>query len=187
LQTSKKDVVILDPAISLAFSLSLAALLAASAAHKLMAPRAFADVVRDYQIAPSAFSPIVVTAAIAIEAAIAAGLLAASVRSIAAIGAALLFAGYGAAIGVNILRGRTAIDCGCSFGGGSRLTPLLLARNGVLTAAALIAANPVSDRALSILDYSSVGLFVLAIGVLYVAGESLIANAARFGAMESVR
>jgi hypothetical protein len=179
--------VTLDPAISLALSFSLAALLAASAAHKLKAPRAFAGVVRDYQIAPASLSPLLVIAVIALEAAIAAGLLAPSLRSVAALGAATLFAGYGLAIGVNIARGRNAIDCGCSFGGGAQLTPLLLVRNGVLVCAALAALLPVAARPLVMVDYSSIGIFVLAIGVLYVTAESIISNTARFGAMESVR
>lgn len=179
--------VTLDPAISWALSLLLAALLAAAAAHKLKARGAFAEVIRDYQIAPPAFSPFLATVVIAMEAAIAASLLTPSLRMVAASGAALLFAGYGAVISVNIARGRTAIDCGCSFGGGSRLTPLLLVRNGVLTAAAAIAAFPVSGRTLALFDYSSVTLFILAMGVLYATGESLISNAARFGAMESAR
>jgi hypothetical protein len=54
--------------------------------------------------------------------------------------AVALLALYAGAMGVNILRGRTRIECGCG-GAPNLLSPVLLARNAVLAA---IAAIPVA-------------------------------------------
>lgn len=87
-----------------------------------------------------------------------------------------LFTVYGIAISVNLIRGRTHIDCGC--GGDS--TPIgwgLVLRNGVLAGLALPLAAPVN-----VLTMSSTLLLAAttAFGVLsYLTTNQLFANAAR--------
>lgn len=164
----------IDPAISWAVAGALAALLAAGAVKKALAPADFISIVRDYRIAPALLAPPIAISIIAVEAAFAFGLLVGPWRPAAAIGAALLFTAYGAAIGVNIMRGRTTIDCGCSFGSsGARLSPLLLVRNAILAAAALLAATPTTARSLGGFDLAVIGLFGLTAAFLYLAGEAL--------------
>lgn len=178
---------LIDPAISLAFSLSVAALLAAAAAHKIKAPGEFVSVLRNYQVMPDPAAPAIGSFVIAAEFACAAGMLLAPARMLAGLGAAALFAIYAAAIGVNLARGRTAIDCGCSFGGAAsseKISPYLIIRNAALAAAAAGVALPTSSRTLGALDYYSIAFFALSAGALYLAGEFLRSNAARFGAME---
>lgn len=173
----------IDPAISTAFSVSLAAFFAASAAHKARSYSEFAGVVRNYRIGPEALAPLVSPIVVAAEMLIAIGLLIPELRSEAATGGAGLFLLYGAAITVNLARGRTDIDCGCSFGGsGERLTPILIVRNLVLAAFALAASAPVAMRELGMLDYAAILLFALTAAALYAAFESLRANWARFHA-----
>lgn len=175
----------IDPALSTAFSLPLAALLAASAAHKAKSPAAFSGVLHNYRIVPDGLAPLLAPFVIATEAILAVGLAVPASRTVAGAGAAALFAIYAAAIAVNLIRGRTAIDCGCSFGRAvGRLTPALLIRNAILIAAALVAAAPASARPLGAVDLASITLFALTAGALYLAGESLRSNAAQHHAME---
>ena len=171
----------IDPAISFSFGIGLAALLVAGAAHKLRRPSAFFEILSNYRIAPAQLSPAIGVLAIAAELAIAVGLLVPATRSIAACAGAGLFAAYGGAIAFNIARGRTAIDCGCSFGDGreGRLTPWLLARNGALAIAALVVALPISMRALGWLDGATIIIFIAGAAALYAAFEALMALPAR--------
>lgn len=173
----------IDPAISTAFSVSLAAFFAASAAHKARSYSEFAGVVRNYRIGAEALAPLVSPIIVAAEMLIAIGLLIPELRSEAAIGGAGLFLLYGAAIAVNLARGRTDIDCGCSFGGSvERLTPILIVRNFVLASLALAASAAAATRELGMLDYAAILLFALTAAALYAAFESLRANWARFHA-----
>lgn len=178
----------IDPAISLAIGLSLAILLAASAAHKLFGFRPFVGVVRNYDLAPASIAAVIAVALIVVEAVLAIGLAMETFRGVAAFGAAAIFSAYGAAIAINMHRGRVAIDCGCSFGAAAdRLSLDLLYRNAALVAGALIAAAPVSDRALGVFDYVSAGLFCATAAALYLAFEALHVNAARLHATERSR
>lgn len=170
----------IDPAITIALSLGLAALFAAGAVHKLRSPREFFAIVRNYRLMPTWLAPVIGSAIVAAEFAIAAGLLLAEWRQEVAVGAAVLLATYGLAIAINILRGRTAIDCGCSFGArGDQLTWWLPLRNAALALAALAVALPAAPRPLGWLDALSIGLFVLGAAVLYATFEALRSNTAR--------
>lgn len=178
----------IDPAISAAFGVSLAALFAASAAHKARGFSEFAGVVRNYQIAPERIATALSAVVICAESYVAAGLVFPSTRTMAGIFAAALLLAYGGAIAFNLARGRRDIDCGCNFGGSTeRLTPVLAIRNAVLALLALAAAAPVGSRGLGPFDYASVALFALAAAALYVAFEGLRANHARFLAAGHVR
>ena len=127
-------------------------LLASGAAEKLRDSRRFRAAVAGYALLPERAIGAAATAFALGEAALAAALLApaaAGVRAIAAVAAALLFAVYGAAIAINLARGRRAIDCGC--GGPAARVPLsgwLVARNALLVAAALLCAGGGAARRL---------------------------------------
>ncbi|MEZ5920027.1 MAG: MauE/DoxX family redox-associated membrane protein [Parvularculaceae bacterium] len=171
----------IDPGISLVIAISLAALFAASAAHKALGFPAFIGVVRNYRIAPAAVAPALALAAFAAESAIAFGLLLPFTRSGAAAGAAIILLGYGAAIAFNIARGRAEIDCGCSFGpSADRLTPMLVVRNGILALAALLVSLPAASRVLGAVDFVFVAVAIATFSVLYLAAERLRANAVKF-------
>lgn len=172
---------LIDPAISAALGVSLAALFAVSAAHKARGFAEFSGALRNYRIAPEGLVPALSVLVIAAEALIATGLLFAPARAVAAIAAATLLLAYGGAIALNLARGRRDIDCGCNFGGSrERLSMVLVFRNAGLALAALAAAAPVNARALGALDYASIALFVLSAAALYGVFESLRANHARF-------
>ena len=179
---------VIDPAISLATALSIAALLAAAAVHKAAAFREFVATVQNYQLIFPTAAPIFAAVLIAAELSIAGAMVAPTTRAVAAFGAAAIFTLYGAAIATNILRGRSEIDCGCSFGAASdRLTPTLVLRNTLLAVASIAAGAPIATRSLGMFDFAFVGLSVVAASSLYLAFEALRSNTVRFQAMESVR
>lgn len=179
---------LIDPAINLTIATSLALLLAAAAAHKLAGFRSFAATLGDYRLLPAPLATAFSAVMIIVEMAIACGLLIPALRATAAVSAAALFITYGAAIAVNIARGRVDIDCGCSFGrSADRLSFALIWRNALLAAAALVAAAPASARALGAFDLAASALFVVAAAAFYLTIEALRANAVQFDAMGHTR
>jgi hypothetical protein len=89
---------------------------------------------------------------------------------------------YSLAIAINLVRGHTSIDCGCS-GAGMRhtLSKWLLVRNLILIAAALAALAPNSQRQLHFFDGWIVGAGVGVLALLYIAIDQLLANRSRLG------
>ena len=158
----------LDPAIGWILALSLALLLGDAAGHKLRDPARFRSALAGYRLMPEA---LVVPAGLGI---VAAELLAAvllvlpSRRAVGAAMAAALMGAYALAMGVNLLRGRTRIDCGClGFGRTERIAWWMVARNAVLAAAGLGTMLPSATRGLTALDAVTVGGTVLTAALLY--------------------
>lgn len=116
----------------------LAALFATAAISKLTAMEEFYGVVRNFRLLPDALARPVALALPPVELAVAAGLIVPALALPAALGAAALLAAFGIAIAVNVLRGRTQIDCGC-FRDGMRqgINWRMVGRNAALTALAL--------------------------------------------------
>ncbi|WP_454915177.1 MauE/DoxX family redox-associated membrane protein [Xanthobacter sediminis] len=115
--------------------------LARAALHKAAAWTEFRQTVADYALVPERLVPAAAGALLAAELCAIGLLLAPPLRAIGGMLAAALLALYGLAMAVNLLRGRTAIDCGCG-GAGQPISWGLVARNGVLAALALLAAQP---------------------------------------------
>jgi hypothetical protein len=163
-----------DPAIDLTVRAALALLFLVAAAHKLRDRAAFRATFAEYRILPEAIGTLVPLA----ELAVAGLLLVPAAGALGAIGAAALLLLYGAAVGVNLARGRRHIDCGCAgpyarrpIGGG------LVVRNALLAAAALTALLPVTPRPLAWIDALTVSGAVLALAALYLATDRLMAHA----------
>lgn len=149
----------MDPVVSGILRALLVWVFGQAALHKLRDPSAFAGVVRAYRLVPDALAPAVAVLLGAVEVGLVAALLVPGLGIHAATLAATLLGVYSLAIGVNLVRGRRDVDCGC-LGPGQRqpLSGGLLVRNGALVAAAVGVAVPVSDRGLGWLD----GVTVLA-------------------------
>lgn len=100
-----------------------------------------------------------------------------------AIMAALLFV-YAAGIGINLLRGRRDIDCGCN-GPASRqmLSWWLVARNLLFLGFILLAMQPTSGRQFVWLDGLTVLFGVLVVSGLYLSLNQLLAQAPRMKGM----
>jgi hypothetical protein len=168
-----------DPILALIVRLGLALLFGAAAGHKLRDVGGFRSALERYELLPPVWAVPAGAVLIAAEIGIAVGLLLPRVAPVAAAAAAALLALYAGAIAVNLARGRRDIDCGC--GGPARRQPIsgwLVARNAVLAAVALRAAWPVTPRSVTWIDAITVAAGVLAIALLYVAADGLIANAA---------
>ena len=142
----------MDPLIALTISLSLAALLAGAAAHKVLAWKQWKGVIDNYRLVPDA-APMLKVLLPCGEVVAAVLLLLPFARPLGAGAAAALLLVYAVAMGVNIARGRTAIDCGC-FGSQLRhgISGWMVGRNIMLAILALTLCLPASPRPLSAFD-----------------------------------
>lgn len=170
----------MDPAITLALRCSFALLLASAASHKLRDLARFRAILDAYEILPAAtvaaVAPLVAVVEIALSGLLAGGL--AAPFSAAATSALML--AYAAALQVNVQRGRTGLDCGCTGPASSvPVSSALVVRNLVLAAAALLIALPSSGRPLAAMDFASAAAAVLVLGTCWLATGRMLALAPR--------
>jgi uncharacterized membrane protein YphA (DoxX/SURF4 family) len=168
---------IVGPVAATIVRLALGWLFVAAATHKLNDMADFGSVLGTYRIVPERLVSMAAWLVTAVELAVGVGLVVHS--RVAAIGAAALLIGYGAAIGVNLARGRRAIDCGCG-GAPQPLSVALVVRNVLLAVAALALLLPFGTRPLTWVDVVATLLGVLVLGVLYTTANQVIAARARF-------
>jgi hypothetical protein len=173
--------------------LGVSVLFAAAGLSKLWQRAAFRDAIAAYDllprqtVAPAAF----ILAATEVAAAIL--LLVPAGRSAGAIllgGLLLLFT---AAIAINLVRGRTDIDCGCwMFGAGQPgqrhgIGGATLARNAVLAVLVLVASIPAEGRVLAVTDWGVVVAGTLAVLGLFAIAAQLTANGRRMAGLRAAR
>ena len=172
----------IDPLLSKAIALGFAVLFIGAAWHKLSAPGRFEAVLRDYQLLPAIVSRPLTLLIPGVELALALGWISGLLLRITATASAALLATYALAIGINLVRGRIYIDCGCGFGAASdREHPLssgLVARNILLIGLAVLSLLPVAERDLGMTDYVVVIAALLTAILLYAASGQLIKNRA---------
>jgi methylamine utilization protein MauE len=169
----------LDPVFEIALRGTAACLLLAAAWHKLRNPIEFWQALSAYQLLNEKLArPVSRTLPVA-EAGIALSLIVFSASALPVIAALLLWAAYGAAIAINLLRGRTEMKCGCGgIGADQSIHWGLVARNGVLVICTSLLLLPASGRVLAWLDIAS-GIFAIGLlAFLYAATEHLLRNAA---------
>lgn len=167
----------IDPIISTAAALALSVIFASAASHKLRKPHWFRRQVQEYQLAPSVLTPAIALGLPLVELCVALTLLWGTSRPYAAAVALVLIAAYALAIGINLLRGRHDMDCGCS-GPAMRqpLHPILLLRNVFLSVLALGALFPVLERTVSLHDnFVMIAAGTVAI-LLYAAADLWLVN-----------
>jgi hypothetical protein len=147
------EVIRLDPVFTWILRTSLAVLFATAALHKIRDPRGFLRTFSEYEILPRRLTAPSAIALVVAELSISVGLLVGPRGYQAEIAAISLLLIYTAAIGVNLLRGRRDIDCGC-LGPANRqpLSAWLLLRNALLTLGAMVACLPISGRSLTFID-----------------------------------
>jgi len=171
----------MDPVPAAIVTVSLAALWLTAAVHKLADAKAFADSLAAYRLLPQRLTPFLGRVLPIAEIALAVGLLFGRTQAIAGALGGLLLVAYGAAIAVNLGRGRRELDCGClAFGRGARLSGALVWRNALLAIASfVIALAPRTARQWGWIDaWTTLGGFAVA-ALLYVAAEELRAVAQR--------
>lgn len=166
-----------DPVYSFAAVLVLFWVLVTAGAHKLLDRPGFRASLSAYELLPAALVPAVALSLPLAELLLAVGLLQSATRAFAALGAAVLLAVYTLAIGINLARGRGAIDCGC--GDPARRQPLsgwLLLRNLTLVGLSLLPFLPALRREVGWLDFAVAVLAAVTAGLIYTAGNRLLAN-----------
>ena len=156
----------------------LTAILVSSLVSKLCGYRRFREIVARYEVVPAELTGTASALVVFWETAAIAGLWVSPEDG--ALLAAALFGTYGMAVAVNLVRGRTSIDCGCAWGGepiasAAWLTPWLPLRNAGLVLLALALCAPVSDRPLGPVDYGLIG----ASAVFFVAAYQAMDRAVR--------
>ncbi len=165
----------MDPALALVLRFGLACLLVWAVAHKLRDLAAFVVTFNEYRLMPVSFSGPIAVLLVGIEASIALGYVIPAWAQTAGLAGAGLFLLYAGAIGINLLRGRTHIDCGCfGPGRGEPISPAMVVRNLVLALASAACVWPVADRALVWLDAFTVAGGVVFGSAIYISLNLLI-------------
>ena len=171
---------LMDPALVWMLRCALALLLLAAGGHKLRYAAEFRGSVEGYRLLPQRVIPALAASLPLVEIGLGLGLLLPASASASASLTAALFALYGAAIVVNLARGRRHIDCGCGGRAGrAGISEGLVVRNAVLIALACAAAFEPGPRPLLWLDLPSIGVGAVTLALLYVAADGLLANAPR--------
>lgn len=172
----------LDPALELSLRLCFLALFAGSLVHKLTGFVQFKSTVANYLRGFSLSSVFALPLAIAIalgEAAVVAICLASTSGASSAIAIAVMLSLYAAAMAVNLIRGNSLLDCGCSWGSARQPAGYeLVARNLVLSLAALMLVLPTATREMHALDVVTVLVSTVTAALMYAAVNRLFANSA---------
>ena len=159
---------------ALAAVVFLALLFLRAAWHKAADYGRFVGFVADYRLVPDALLGVASRLLVAAEFAVVALLVWPPLAVWGAVGALVLLGLYALGIAVNLLRGRTRIECGCG-GAAQPLSWLLVVRNGVLMALAGLALS---------IPYTLAGVLETAVALLagalafslYVIAEQVMAN-----------
>jgi hypothetical protein len=179
----------LDPAISAFIIACFATLFAAAAMHKFRSPAEFDALLAAYQLLPSAIGIRLSIIIPILEAATAVGLLLlrGTWRSgCAYVGAGLLLA-YALAIGINLIRGRRDISCGCAWGVRRPIAAWMVWRNIVLAAVLTTATLPSGERSLEPTDVVTISVGLVVVALLYLSVENLLsAGAGRMSKRRSI-
>jgi hypothetical protein len=166
----------LNAVLTESLALLVAMVFSIAAISKLTAWRELPGVVQNFRVLPRALALPAAFALPPLEIAIAVGTLFERTRSLAAIAAAILFLVFGAALAINLHRGRRQIDCGC-FRSDLRqpISVAVILRNLILTVCALLLlsadgeASTLSPFAWAIAIGGAATLFLcyLSIGVIF--------------------
>jgi hypothetical protein len=157
---------VIDPVIHLLIALAFVALFGSAAAAKLRAPAIFRATLADYRLVPRAVLHVASGLVIGVEVAVAVGLIWPATRAACSVIGAGVMLLYGAAIAINLARGRREIDCGCSL----RRRPIgrwMVVRNLLFAVVLPVLALPVGPRELGTGDIATLGAALLVLTLLY--------------------
>ena len=169
----------IDPLIGKAISLGFAALFLLGAWHKWSTRRHFRETLENYQLLPTTLVAPASFLIPLLEALLGVGWLSGFLTSVTATISVALLGIYAMSMGINLLRGRVHIGCGCGLSTASDEQPLslsLIFRNIVLMAMAWATTLPHSTRPLGAIDFLTLVLALLASALLYVAASQLLTN-----------
>lgn len=173
----------LDPMLELSLRSAFLALFAGALIHKLARLAEFnatvASYVRGSALDRSGVVLVLTIAVIVSETLVVVACIApvsGVVRSMLIAGLLLIYAG---AMAVNLLRGNSRLDCGCSWGNARQPVGYeLVGRNVVLALVALLLMIPLGARAMNFIDVIGVLAGTLTAALIYAAVNRLFASAA---------
>lgn len=168
---------IADPVITRALGATLSVVLLVGAWQKLKDPVVFAAAVDNYRLLPERLTPLAAGLLPLVELAAGGLLLFPDTAFVGGLLALFLLFVVTSAVGINLLRGHTRIDCGCGGLSGQPLSWALVVRNGLLMAMVGLAMQESVGRSLVWADYLTVGGAVLALVGIYVSANQLMTNA----------
>lgn len=169
-----------DITISVILRILLVFIFLRAALHKARHYKQFCAQVEAYQLLPTSLVPAFTVSLTLLEVYLAIGLLVTEWSYPSFIAAGLL-ALYAISMGINLVKGRMTLDCGC--GGPSGFTQSiswsLVARNCMLVGIALVTALPIANHRLSIPDLVTIVLASIAVIFIYSSIELAIVNQQR--------
>lgn len=174
----------MDAAIDITLRTALALLFLVAAGHKLRDPGRFRATVADYRLLPAWLVAPGAVLLLCTELAVAVALVVPTLRTPGALAAATVLAVYGAAIAVNLARGRRHLDCGCAGPAVRRpISGWLVARNGVLVVVALAGLVPLHARALTWVDLLTIAGATTVLAACYGSLDRLLADVPALAAL----
>ncbi len=186
----------LDPLYLQIISAGFALLFVLSALHKFGNTLQFRAVLEAYQILPPQITAVVARIVPVVELLLGLAWLFSAVLFeqliLVPLLSVILLTAYTVAICINLLRGRSYIDCGCGFSSVSvkismgeciqQLSGGLVARNCLLVVVAMLASVAPTDRDLGVIDYLSFTAATVTLVLVYVAYNQLLMNNNAIGA-----
>ncbi len=168
----------IDPIFFSVLGIALALLFTQAAWGKLRFFRQFQQILHSYQLFPAAAIAVTAGVITGLEIITALSLWMPSLRPQGAWMAALLLTCYAVGMGINLLRHRRQLDCGCHLHAGQSqpITWFLVGRNLIVTAIALTLLLPQPERTLSLYDFSIILLGAGVCALLYSIVDGLIGN-----------
>jgi hypothetical protein len=179
---------VLDPAIGTLVIASVAMLFASAGVHKLRDLARFEEIFSAYDLLPGIARLRISWVVPMLEFIVATGLIVKPFRLYAAALGILLLSAYAAAIGVNLMRGRRDLACGC--GGPNDKRPIaawMIWRNLLIALAAAIAFATWTERPLEFTDAFTIAFGLLTIVLVYLCVDQLFGNAARTATLGASR
>jgi hypothetical protein len=170
---------VLDPAFGYLIIAGASLLFASAAVRKFQDLGRFTEIFAAYRVLPAALAKPLSWLIPGIEFTIALALSYEPSRRLGSASAVAVLLTYGAALGINLLRGRRDLDCGCGAARDRRaIAAWMVWRNLVLAAALGIAAMPWLPRSLGLTDALTVMGGLVACVLLYATADRLLGDVA---------
>ena len=172
--------IVIGGVISSVIACCMFALFATAGIHKLNDRQSFLASLNDYRLVPPLMIPLLSVIVPVFEICLAMLWIFQLLQPVTAILSAVLLCVYTLAIAINLVRGRTHIDCGCNFSAvgetGSLISPALVLRNSLLIVAILSTLVPTVQRELVWLDYATIIVTTFIAILFYISASQLLAN-----------
>lgn len=166
---------LLDPVISTLLVTTVSLILLTGAVVKWRDVANFESSVAGYRLLPEALVHPAAWGLLLLETVAGLALLVLQARPLSLVPALALMVLVTAAIAINLLRGRTDIDCGCG-GTHTNISWSLVVRNALIMLTLLLASASGAERELTLFDSFTVVAGALALFGLYSAANQLMAN-----------